>query len=540
MNKIIKTNIIEELKWRNILKDISSIDKVVSAGKLGKGIYCGFDPTNDSLHLGNLLQIILLHRFATFGFQPIAVIGGTTAMIGDPSGKNKERNLLDEKVLQNNVKKIKEQLVTLLNYNYDDIINLTSLELIKTCNLLNDKEYGTLEMIIKSINPNNQYQQTLSSILKSLPLPWEELALPMSLLKTLYEICNFDQKWITMKTDLNNLSFKQLLNYCDSYVEVWISFLKLPMSTINNKIKSIKIINNQTWLGSLTITTFLRDVGKHFSISQMLSKEMIANRLNSGISYTEFSYMVLQAYDFYNLYEKEQCYIQSGGSDQWGNITAGLDLIRKQKGDDHQAAGITINLLTKDNGEKFGKSEKGAIFLNSEKTSPYELYQFLFNQEDKDLPNFFNSLTLFNEEQIAKVLVIHNSDVKQHYGQKILAALLTVFIHKLNGYFSALNITNAFFHDRIHQMKSSEILQVLKDVPHFNTNRNEQLVDFLINSQICNSKRIARELITQGSININGEKITNINFLISKQGAINNQVTIIKKGKRHYFLVVHK
>ncbi|BET38299.1 tyrosine--tRNA ligase [Spiroplasma ixodetis] len=538
MNNIIKSNIIDELKWRNILKDISSIDKVINAGKLGKGIYCGFDPTNDSLHLGNLLQIILLHRFAIFGFQPIAVIGGTTAMIGDPSGKNKERNLLDENVLQTNVRKIKEQLVTLLSY--ENIDNLTSLELIKTCNLLNDKEYETLEMIIKSINPNNRYQQTLSSILKTLPLPWEELGLSASVLKNLYEICNFDQKWITMKSDLNNLSFKKLLNYCDSYVETWITFLKLPLGTLNNKIKPIKIINNQTWLGPLTVTNFLRDIGKHFNINQMLGKEMIANRLNSGFSYTEFSYMVLQAYDFYHLYEKEQCYIQSGGSDQWGNITAGLDLIRKQKGDEHHAAGITINLLTKSNGEKFGKSEKGAIFLNSEKTSPYELYQFLFNQEDKDLPTFFNSLTLFSEEQIAKILVIHNSDVKQHYGQKILAALLTVFIHKLNGYFSAINITNAFFHDRIHQMISFEILQVLKDVPHFNLDHNEQIIDFLVNNQICNSKRIARELIIQGSIVVNGEKITNINFIISKKNAINNQVTVIKKGKRHYFIVVHK
>lgn len=538
MNDILKTNIIEELKWRNILKDISSIDKVINAGKLGKGIYCGFDPTNDSLHLGNLLQIILLHRFAIFGFQPIAIIGGTTAMIGDPSGKNKERNLLDEKVLQNNVKKIKDQLIMLLNH--ESIISLTSLELIKTCDLLNNKEYETLEMIIKSINPNNQYQQTLISILKTLPLPWEELTLPVPLLKILYEICKFDQKWITMKNNLNILSFKQLLNYCDNYIEIWIAFLKLPMGTINNEIKSIKIINNQTWLGPLTITTFLRDIGKHFNINQMLGKEMITNRLHSGISYTEFSYMVLQGYDFYHLYEKEQCYIQSGGSDQWGNITAGLDLIRKQKGDDHHAAGLTINLLTKTNGEKFGKSEKGAIFLNSEKTSPYELYQFLFNQEDKDLPTFFNSLTLFNQEQIAKILVIHNSDVKQHYGQKILAALLTVFIHKLNGYFSAINITNAFFHDRIHEMKSSEILQVLKDVPHLNLNHNDYIVDFLVNSKICNSKRIARELISQGSIIINGQKITDINFLLSKKNAINNQVTVIKKGKRHYFIVVHK
>lgn len=534
----INNNIIEELKWRNMLKDISSIDKVINAGKLGKGIYCGFDPTNDSLHLGNLLQIILLHRFATFGFQPIAVIGGTTAMIGDPSGKSKERNFLSEKVLQNNIKQIKIQLTSLLNY--ENIEKLTSLELIKSCQLLVDKEYQTLEMIIKSINPNNQYQSTLVAILKNIPLPWEELNLPLPLMKKLYEICNLDPKWLLVKNDLSNNSFKELLNYCDSFVQTWIAFSKLPMGEVKRNIKSLKILNNQTWLAPLTITTYLRDIGKHFNVNQMLNKEMVANRLETGISYTEFSYMVLQAYDFYNLYTKEECYIQSGGSDQWGNITSGLELIRKQNGDNHNAAGITINLLTKSNGEKFGKSEKGAIFLDSDKTSAYQLYQFLFNQEDKDLTSLFNSLTLFNQQQITNILEIHNSDVKQHYGQKILAALLVVFIHKLTGFFSAINITNALFHNRIHEMKVTDILQVLKDVPHFDLEQDEVIIDILVNNQICDSKRIARELIGQNSIMVNGERIGDANFIVSKNNAINKRLTVIKKGKRHYFVVMHQ
>ncbi|WP_308149379.1 tyrosine--tRNA ligase [Spiroplasma sp. AdecLV25b] len=538
MDKTTNNNIIEELKWRNILKDISNIDKVINAGKLGKGIYCGFDPTNDSLHLGNLLQIILLHRFATFGFQPIAVIGGTTAMIGDPSGKSKERTLLSEKVLQYNVKQIKTQLTSLLNY--ESIEKLSSLELIKNYQLLDDKEYEILEMVIKSINPNNQYHGTLVAILKNLPLPWEELNLPLPLMKKMYEVCNLDSKWLLIKNNLPNASFKELLNYCDSFVQTWIAFSRLPMGEVNKNIKPLKIVNNQTWLAPLTITTYLRDIGKHFTINQMLNKEMVANRLEIGISYTEFSYMVLQAYDFYNLYTQEECYVQSGGSDQWGNITSGLELIRKQKGDDHNAAGITINLLTKSNGEKFGKSEKGAIFLDKNKTSAYELYQFLFNQEDKDLASFFNSLTLFNQQQITSILEIHKSDIKQHYGQKILASLLTVFIHKLTGYFSAINITNALFHDRIHQMKAVDILRVLKDVPHFDLARDETIIDVLVNNQICASKRIARELIGQNSIMINGQKVSDINFMVSKNNAINKRLTVIKKGKRHYFVVVHQ
>lgn len=537
MNKI-NSNIIEELKWRNILKDVSDIDKVINAGELGKGIYCGFDPTNDSLHLGNLLQIILLHRFATFGFQPIAVIGGTTAMIGDPSGKSKERNLLSEKVLQYNVKQIQKQLTTLLNY--ESIEHLSSLELIKNCQLLGDKEYETLEMIIKSINPNNQYQTTLVGILKNLPLPWEELNMPLALMKKIYEVCNLDSKWLLMKNDLSNISFKQLLNYCDSFVQTWIAFSKLPIGNIKKNIKSLRIVNNQTWLAPLTITTYLRDIGKHFNINQMLSKDMVATRLETGISYTEFSYMVLQAYDFYNLYTQEECYIQSGGSDQWGNITSGLELIRKQKGDNHNAAGITINLLTKSNGEKFGKSEKGAIFLDNNKTSTYDLYQFLFNQEDKDLMSFFSSLTLFNQQQITAILEIHNSDVKQHYGQKILAGLLTVFIHKLTGYFSAINVTNALFHNRIHERKVNDILQVLKDVPHLALVQDETIIDILVNNQICVSKRVARELISQNSIMINGQKVDDANFIVSKNNAINKRLTIIKKGKRHYFVFFHQ
>lgn len=539
MNKTTSINIIEELKWRDILKDVSNVEKVIVAGKLGKGIYCGFDPTNDSLHLGNLLQIILLYRFAIFGFQPIAVIGGATGMIGDPSGKNQERNLLDEKTLTHNIQKINNQLLSL--FNNQTINNISSLELIKNCQLLNDSQYETLEMIIKSINPNQQYQTSLVNILKILPLPWEQLNLPLDLMKILYETCNLNQKWILIKANLEQASFKQLLNYCDSFAQTWIEFCRLPMgTTINNNIKPIKIVNNQTWLGPVTITTFLRDIGKNFNVNQMLSKEMVANRLQTGISYTEFSYMVLQAYDFYHLYQTQDCYLQSGGSDQWGNITAGLELIRKQKGDNHHAAGITIKLLTKNNGEKFGKSEKGAIFLDSQKTSPYELYQFLLQQEDKDLLLLFNALTFFSEQQIATILTIHNTDVKQHYGQKIIATILTLFIHNLNGYFSAINTTKALFHDQIHQMKPAAILQILKDVPHFKINKDVLLVDLLVTNNICKNKRIAREVITSGSITINGEKITNLDFIIKAANAINKTITIIKKSKRHYFVIVHE
>ncbi|MBE4704090.1 tyrosine--tRNA ligase [Spiroplasma platyhelix] len=532
-------NIIDELKWRNLVKDISNSDKILNAQKLQKGIYCGFDPTNDSLHLGNLMQIILLRRFALFGFQAIALVGGATGMIGDPSGKSQERNLLDTEQLANNLKSISKQLTSLVNHKATSDFN--ALELIREFNLLNNNDYEMLDMVFKSINPNAQYQNSLIAVLKKLPLPLQEVGLSNQELNEFYQILKLDPNYLKQQENLANLNFSDLLGYIKVWTQAWVQFSELTWGhSATNAIKNIKVLNNNDWLGQINIINFLRDVGKDFNINQMLGKEMVAKRLETGISYTEFSYMVLQSYDFYHLYTKEECFLQSGGSDQWGNITTGLELIRKKVGESSQAAGLTINLLTKANGEKFGKSEQGAIFLAAEKTSTYDFYQFLFNQEDSDLKKLLAALTFFEEDQIAFILNLHQKNPKLRIGQKILAAVVTIFIHKLPGYFQALKITNALFKDEIKQLTAQEILAIFKDVPIIKQVSDQNLATLLVDNKICQSKRQVKDLLNDGAISVNGEKMTDENVVISKKAAINQQITLIKKGKRHYYLVFHE
>lgn len=536
-------NIIDELKWRNLMKDISKEEKILNAQKLQKGIYCGFDPTNNSLHLGNLMQVILLRRFALAGFQAIALIGGATAMIGDPSGKSQERNLLSIEQLTVNIKDISKQLANLINQ--ESLSDFNTLEFIRDFNLLVAKDYQILDMIFKSINPNSQYQASLVGILKKLPLPLQELELSNENLLAFYQILNLDTNYLKHQENLGNLNFTQLLNYLKTWSKAWKQFVQLALgqSSLENNsksVKAIKILNNSNWLANFNILDFFREVGKNFNLNQMLNKEVVIKRLETGISYTEFSYMVLQGYDFYHLYTKENCYLQSGGSDQWGNITAGIELIRKKIGEESQAAGLTINLLTKANGEKFGKSEKGAIFLAPEKTSTYEFYQFLFNQDDQDLRKLLAALTFFNEEQINFILNLHEKNRKARIGQKMLAAVTTIFVHKLSGYFQALKVTNALFRDEIKKLSVQEILAIFKDVPTIKVSSDQTLVTIFVDNKICQSKRQVRELLNSGAISINGQKISDENTLLTKKAAISQQVTLIKKGKRHYYLVFHQ
>lgn len=531
-------NIIDELKWRGLAKDISNSDKILNAQKLQKGIYCGFDPSNDSLHLGNLMQVILLRRFALFGFQAIALVGGATGMIGDPSGKSQERNLLDTNQLTININSISKQLTDLVNLQAIDEFN--ALDLIRDFNILSKRDYELLDMVFKSINPNSQYQNSLVTVLKKLPLPLQEVGLSNQELVELYQILKLDANYLQQQENLTNLEFQNLLSYLKVWSKAWMDFANLTWGQSAIKIKPIKVLNNNDWLGQFNIMTFLREVGKDFNINQMLAKEMVAKRLDTGISYTEFSYMVLQSYDFYHLYTKEDCYLQSGGSDQWGNITTGLELIRKKVGEESQAAGLTINLLTKANGEKFGKSEQGAIFLAAEKTSTYDFYQFLFNQEDGDLKKLMSALTFFEEAQINFILNLHNKNPKLRIGQKILAAVMTIFIHKLPGYFQALKITNALFKDEIKQLTAQEILAIFKNVPVIKQASDQNLATLLVENKICQSRRQVKDLLNDGAISVNGEKITDENALVTKKAAINQQVTLIKKGKRHYYLVFHE
>lgn len=531
-------NIIDELTWRELVKDISNSDKILNAQKLQKGIYCGFDPSSDSLHLGNLMQVILLRRFALFGFQAIALVGGATGMIGDPSGKSQERNLLDSEQLAKNISAIGKQLTALVDDQTTSEFN--ALDLIREFNLLGQKDYEMLDMVFKSANPNAQYQKSLVAVLQKLPMPLQELGITPQELAELYQILKLDSNYLKQQANLATLEFQALLCYLKTWMQAWMQFANLTWGQSSNKIKKIKVLNNNDWLGQFNIMTFLREVGKDFNVNQMLAKEMVAKRLDTGISYTEFSYMVLQSYDFYHLYSKENCYLQSGGSDQWGNITTGLELIRKKVGEESQAAGLTINLLTKANGEKFGKSEQGAIFLAADKTSTYDFYQFLFNQEDGDLKKLISALTFFEENQINFILNLHNKNPKLRIGQKVLAAVMTIFIHKLPGYFQALKITNALFKDEIKQLTAQEILAIFKNVPVIKQTTDQNLATLLVENKICQSRRQVKDLLNDGAITVNGEKITDENALVTKKAAINQQVTLIKKGKRHYYLVFHE
>jgi tyrosyl-tRNA synthetase len=297
-------NFLEELHWRGLVKETSSNDELKSLLSNPSSIYIGFDPSAQSMHIGNFVQISLLMRFQQAGHRVIALVGGATGMIGDPSGKSKERNLLDERSLDKNTQGIKKQL----------------------------------ERFIDLSNPSRGL-----------------------------------------------------------------------------------LVNNYDWLGSMSYLHFLRDYGKYFPVNYMLAKDVVSSRMEAGISYTEFSYMILQAVDFLTLFNEQQCTIQIGGSDQWGNLTAGLELIRKVKGSEAKAAVMTTPLITTSDGKKFGKSEEGALFLDASLTSPYKLYQYFVNVPDADAINYVKIFTFLTPDDIISLEKIHHASPGSRIGQKKLA-----------------------------------------------------------------------------------------------------------------------
>ena len=306
-------NIIEDLRWRGLIKDYSNEKEVEELLKTPQTIYCGFDPSASSLHIGNFVMISLLMRFQRAGHKVIAVVGGATGMIGDPSGKSSERNLQTMEALLGNTNSIKRQLERFID--------------------LEDPEKGML-------------------------------------------------------------------------------------------------INNYDWIAPMSVLDFLRDYGKHFSINYLLAKDIIASRLESGISFTEFSYNIIQAIDFLTIYDKYGCKIQVGGSDQWGNLTSGLELIRKARGSEAKAEIITCHLITRADGKKFGKSEKGALFLDPELTSPYQLYQYFMNVTDEDAIRYLKVFTFLSREEITEIERQHLEALGARVGQKALAYEVVKIINK--------------------------------------------------------------------------------------------------------------
>ncbi len=322
----------------------------------------------------------------------------------------------------------------------------------------------------------------------------------------------------------------------------------LSLETVKNNVEAIKktlqrfinydtaiMVNNYDWLSKYDILTFLRDFGKHFNVNYMINKDIVASRLETGISFTEFSYTILQAADFKYLYETYGCELQIGGSDQWGNITSGLELIRKTLGHDKKVFGVTSPLIEKSDGTKFGKSEGANIWLDKEATSPYVLYQYFLNTADADVINFLKRLTFVTKEEILRLEQCVKNEPFKREAQKVLASEVTKIIHGEEELEKALKITEAFFKGDITTLSLDELASAIASYEKIKVSNNVSLVEILVEAKIATSKREARELIANGSIQLNGVKVSDM--IVSKENAIVDNYSIIKKGKKYYYVI---
>lgn len=301
------------------------------------------------------------------------------------------------------------------------------------------------------------------------------------------------------------------------------------------KLFGFEVVNNYDWIKDINCIDFLRDYGKYFNVNYMLDKDIVRRRLDSGITYTEFSYMILQALDFLHLHNTRGVDLQVAGQDQWGNITAGIDLIRKKTGDEVYC--FTMPLLTKKDGTKFGKSEGGAIWLDKEKTTPYELYQFLLNAEDEKVIDYLKFLTFLSVDEINDLEQSLINEPEKRLAQKVLAREVVTYIHGDEAYQEALNITNSLFSGDVSNLSTAEIEMAFKGLKAYNLSSDKLLVDVLVDSLICKSKREAREFITNGSISINGNRVSDLDFVLTKENAIASKYIIIRRGKKKYYIV---
>ncbi|RAN84639.1 tyrosine--tRNA ligase [Bacillus sp. SRB_331] len=415
-------NIIDELEWRGAVNqqtDEEGLRKLVEEKKIS--LYCGVDPTGDSMHIGHLIPFMMMKRFQLAGHHPVILIGGATGTIGDPSGRQSERQLQTLEVVQHNVDALTAQMKKLFDFG------------------------GNSE---------------------------------------------------------------------------------------------VKMVNNYDWTHKINIIEFLRDYGKNFSINSMLAKDIVASRLDTGISFTEFTYQILQAMDFHHLYTKEDVQLQIGGSDQWGNITSGLDLIRKLEGHEAKVFGLTIPLLLKSDGTKFGKSAGGAIWLDPEKTTPFEFYQFWVNTDDRDVIKYLKYFTFLTKERIDELAVKVETEPHKREAQKVLAEEMTKFVHGEEAFLQAVKITAALFSGDIKSLTADEIEQGFKEMPTFQSSKEpKNIVEWLVDLGIEPSRRQAREDINNGAISMNGEKVTDVGTDVTAQNSFDGRFIIIRKGKKNYSLV---
>lgn len=415
-------NIIDELEWRDAINqqtDAEGLRALVSEKSIS--LYCGVDPTGDSMHIGHLIPFMMLKRFQLAGHRPVILIGGATGTIGDPSGRQTERHLQTMEQVQKNVDALTVQMKKLF---------------------VNDGDTG------------------------------------------------------------------------------------------------LRMVNNYDWTSTLTILDFLRDYGKNFSVNTMLAKDIVASRLQTGISFTEFSYQILQSIDFLHLYKEEDVQLQIGGADQWGNITSGLDLIRKKEGPEAKAFGLTIPLMLKADGTKFGKTAGGAIWLDPKKTTPFEFYQFWANTDDRDVIKYLKFFTFLTKEQIDELEAKVTTEPHKREAQRVLAEEMTKFVHSEDALLQAQKITEALFSGNIKSLTADEIEQGFKDMPTFHASREtKNIVDWLVDLGIEPSKRQAREDITNGAISLNGDKVDDPNMDVTTSNSFDGRFIIIRKGKKNYSLV---
>jgi tyrosyl-tRNA synthetase len=420
-------DIFADLQWRGLIHQTTADDKLPQwlAGGM-KTVYAGFDPTADSLHVGSLLPLMMLRRFQKAGHRPIALVGGATGMIGDPSGKSAERNLLSEEQLAANIVGIEGQMRKLLNFE-------------------------------------------------------------------------------TGKT-------------------------------------SALLVNNNDWMKDFSYTAFLRDVGKNFPVNVMLTKDSVKSRLGSdaGLSYTEFSYMLLQAYDFVHLNEKFDCELQIGGSDQWGNVTAGIDLGRRMAG--KHLYGITCPLLTKSDGAKMGKTESGAIYLSPQRTSPYEFYQYWVRVDDDDVGMCLRFLTELTEEEIKSLDLARAAEPHQRASQKRLAEEVTRLIHGDAGLKSAKQASEILFGAEIADLSDKELQQIFADVPSValpmaRLNEGIPIVDALVEAGLAKSKGAARRTVDQGGAYVNNQRIESVEKTLGSNDLASETVIVLRSGKKKYSLI---
>ena len=402
----------EELEWRGLIKDVSSPDIKNLLNNEKITFYWGTDPTADSLHIGHYSSLVTAKRLAKAGHHPILLVGGATGLIGDPR-PTAEREIIDKKVIENNIDGIRNQIDKL-----------------------------------------------------------------------------FDGK--------------------------------------------AKLVNNYDWTKDVSFLDFLRDTGKYINVNYMLNKDIIQRRLDTGITFAEFAYTLIQGNDFLELYKNENCVLQCEGSDQWGNITTGIELIKKKLG--KEAYGFTMPLILDKYGNKFGKSEGNALWLDINKTSAYELYQYLINQDDEMIIHYLKVFTFLTPEEIMDIEKKQKEKPEERIAQQALAHEIIRDLHGEEEYQKALEMSKALFSGDVSKLTANEIKVVFKDAPIEKITEDKNIVDLLVDYNICSSKREAREFVTGGTISINGEKVTDLEKVITNKDSIENKYMILRRGKKKYYL----